>query len=170
MSRPDAMDLDVASLLGLDAATFAEAPARARAAAPRSPAWLWVILPLAAALVLGVGMSWRSQKAEPVTEHTAVRAVEPELATGDAPRAMSLKIIDGPRRAARQRPRNIPMSELGPMPEGAASSHLAELEPVGAPELPTPAPPAQLDPVEPMALFADRELAPAEAPEAATQP
>jgi hypothetical protein len=59
------------------------------------------------------------------------------------------------------------MSELGPLPADVASSHVAELEPVVAsaplvaPPSAAPAPPAQPDPVEPMALFADRELAPA---------
>jgi hypothetical protein len=184
MNRPDAMDLDVAALLGVDAAKFVQAPARARrpakssrtrsaatpaawaAAAQRSP-WLWVIVPLAAALVVGVGMSWRSDKAPP-PERTAAQAVQPEPAFRAAPapsRAMSLRIIDGPKRAParvvvageRPRPRNIPMAELG-LPPSAASSHQATPAPdasSGAEEVPH---------IEATSWFSDQELAPSPPP------
>jgi hypothetical protein len=178
MNRPDAMDLDVAALLGVDVAKFVQAPAKATRAtkvkrpakaapaaraiaAQRSP-WLWVIVPLAAALVVGVGMTWRADKPAP-PERTAVQALvpDPPFRAVEPSRAMSLRIIDGPRPASppRPRPRNIPMAELGPAPTSVASQGLEAAPAPQAAQDQSTAPARILD-IEPMSLFSDQELAP----------
>jgi hypothetical protein len=177
MIRPDAMDRDVAALMGLDAVIFApqvkvarptrkpvRAPGAARPArkgptAQQSP-WLWVIVPLAVALVVGVGMTWRSDEPE-LPEQTAQRPAVPELRPSQPTRAMSLKVIDGPDRRPQRRPQNFPAWEIDPsMARHAPAPETEVAQAPDAPPAPEPAPEARVVDVEPMSLFSDPELAP----------
>jgi hypothetical protein len=127
-----------------------------------------VIVPLAGALVVGVGLSWRSDGEK--VDRTAESSAPLELRPAEGSRAMSLKVIAGPERAKRQRrPQNFPAWEIDP-PKIAIAPQATEVatapESAAPPTASAAAPAPPVVSVAPMSLFEDEELTPETPPPA----
>jgi hypothetical protein len=165
MSRPDVMDRDVAALLGLDAAAFAEAPRPVRKA-PARPAWMRYGAPVAIALIVGAGLGLMRLSGDRSRPEQRAPAAPPAPAAA-GPRVMSLQVrkVERPRPAPVEARRAADFDPTAPA-EGAAPAALAFAESAG----PAPAdhaPEPQTLEVTAFSMLSDKEIDPTVSPAAA---